>query len=394
MSQTQNPTSGVSQVEVARKKILEVDKMLNSIIIGHEDMIKALLIAVVAREHMVVIGPPGTAKSYTIHTLAKLLNAKFYNYLLTRFTSYDELFGSVDVVSLTKGEFRRNWSRLISSEFVFLDEIFKANSAILNALLSLLQERIVYDAISGQPIQSNLWSCVGASNEPPEDPELSALYDRFSVRVFIDYLNDDAILLRAIEQKWTNNNSLSAIASMNDVKVLHDYAVAILRSKIKDLGDVLKVFHVNMIPLIKSMRSKGVLVSDRTLIEKLPKLYGAYLAVYGVTMDNVMNAGYDLVMWLARNRSELNDIKKVIDDSLGEIAELSRKLEKAKESIRAMDLKNAKNMLNDVLSYDVNRLTKTPWLKPRAEAIISTAREYLNKIISMEETLKKLGGEL
>ena len=64
-------------------------------------MIKALLIAVIAREHMVVIGPPGTAKSYTIHTLAKLLNAKFYNYLLTRFTSYDELFGSVDVVSLT-----------------------------------------------------------------------------------------------------------------------------------------------------------------------------------------------------------------------------------------------------------------------------------------------------
>ena len=59
-----------------------------------------------------------------------------------------------------------------------------------------------------------------------------------------------------------------------------------------------------------------------------------------------------------------------------------------------MDLKNAKNMLNDVLSYDVNRLTKTPWLKPRAEAIISTAREYLNRIAEMEETLRKLGGEL
>jgi len=137
-----NPNPKTSPIEIARRKILDVEKTLNTMIIGHEDFVKALMIASIAGEHLVVIGPPGTAKSYAVRMFAKLVNANFYQYLLTKFTSYDELFGTVDIISLSKGEFRRNWSNIVRSEFVFLDEIFKANSAILNALLSLLQERV------------------------------------------------------------------------------------------------------------------------------------------------------------------------------------------------------------------------------------------------------------
>jgi MoxR-like ATPases len=78
-------------IEVSREKLLQVEKVLNSIVVGHEEFVKALMVAVVAGEHIVVIGPPGTAKSYTIRTFAQLVNARFYSYLLTKFTSYDEL---------------------------------------------------------------------------------------------------------------------------------------------------------------------------------------------------------------------------------------------------------------------------------------------------------------
>jgi len=378
-------------IEIARQKLLEVEKTLNQMVIGHEEFIKALMIASIAGEHIVVIGPPGTAKSYAVRLFAKLVNASFYQYLLTKFTSFDEIFGSVDITALTKGEFKRNWSRIIGSEFVFLDEIFKANSAILNALLSLLQERVIYDPMSGAPVETKLHTAVGASNETPEDPELQALYDRFAIRVFISYLEDDKMFLNAIQARWMQNNDLKPVASMSDIKTLHQFAVSLMTMKIKDLGhEVYKLYHANIVPLIKSFRSKGVIVSDRTIIEKLPKLYTAYLALYGITLDNVMSATYELVQYLARNREELQSIKKAIDEALGEVAELAKKLEKAKDYLKARNLASAKEVLKEILGYDISKLERTPWLKPRVEAIFATARQYLEYIQQVEEMFEKM----
>jgi hypothetical protein len=144
------------------------------------------------------------------------------------------------------------------------------------------------------------------------------------------------------------------------------------------------------VPLVKTLRSKGVIVSDRTIIEKLPKLYTAYLALYGITLDNVMNATYDLVKYLARSREELKEVENAIEDALGEVAELARKLEKAKEMLRARNIKTAREILEEILNFDIAKLEKTPWLKPRVEAIIASAREYLNLVMQIEEQLEKL----
>jgi MoxR-like ATPase len=383
-----------SPIEEARRRLLAVESLLNQYVIGHEGMIKALLIATVAGEHMVVIGPPGTAKSYSIRLLSRLLNAKFYSYLLTRFTSYDELFGTINVLELSKGNYIRNWSAIVSSEFVFLDEIFKANSAILNALLSLLQERIIYDPMSGQAIETKLWTAVGASNETPEDPELMALYDRFSIKVFIDYLDNDAQLLSALQARWLSANNLTAVASMDDVRALNGYAMKLFVAKVKDLGEIYKLYHLNAVPLIKGLRSKGVVVSDRTIIEKLPRLFAAYLALYGVTTDNIVNGIYDLIVYTARTKDEVNAINKAIEEALGEVAELSKKLERAKEYIKAGNLQNAKEELQNLLNTDINAIVqKASWLRPRVEAIMSVARQYMDKVNMILEQIDRLRGE-
>jgi len=390
--QTQN---GKSTIEESRKRLLQVESILNQMVIGHEQMIKAILIATVAGEHVVVIGPPGTAKSYSIRMLSKLLDAKFYSYLLTRFTSYDELFGTINIMELSKGNYVRNWSAIVSSEFVFLDEIFKANSAILNALLSLLQERIIYDPMSGQAIATNLWTAVGASNETPEDPELMALYDRFSVKVFINYLDNDAQLLSALQARWLNSvNGVTAVATMNDVRILNEYAMKLFIAKVKDLGEIYKLYHLNAVPLIKGLRSKGVVVSDRTIIEKLPKLFASYLALYGVTLDNVTNAVYDLIIFMARNKDEVNAINKAIEESLGEVAELAKRLERAKEYIKAGNLQSAKEELQNLLNTDINSIVqKAAWMRPRVEAIMSMARQYLEKVNTILQQIAALKGE-
>jgi MoxR-like ATPase len=388
---TQN---GKSPIEEARQRLRTVESLLNQYVIGHENMVRALLIATVAGEHVVVIGPPGTAKSYTIRLLSNLLNARFYSYLLTRFTSYDELFGTVNILELSKGQYVRNWSAIVSSEFVFLDEIFKANSAILNALLSLLQERIIYDPMSGQAIATNLWTAVGASNETPEDPELQALYDRFAVKVFIDYLDNDAQILGALQARWLSSNNLTAVASMQDVKILNEYAIKLFVAKVKDLGEIYKLYHLNVTPLVKGLRSKGVIVSDRTIIEKLPRLFAGYLALYGVTQDNIVNGIYDLIVFMARNRDEVNAINKAIEEALGEVSELAKKLEKAKELVKAGNLQGAKEELQNLLNTDINSIVqKASWLRPRVEAIMSVARQYMDKINTILEQIQQLKGE-
>jgi len=385
----------ISPIEEARKKLQQVESILNQMVIGHENMVKAILIATIAGEHAIIIGPPGTAKSYTIRLLSKLLNAKFYSYLLTRFTSYDELFGTVNILELSKGSYVRNWSAIVSSEFIFLDEIFKANSAILNALLSLLQERIIYDPMSGQAIQTALWTAVGASNETPEDPELQALYDRFAVKVFIDYLDNDAQILSAIQSRWLNSvDGITAVATMNDVRTLNEYAMKLFVAKVKDLGEIYKLYHLNVTPLVKGLRSKGVIVSDRTIIEKLPRLFAGYLALYGVTQDNIVNGIYDLIVFMAKNRDEVNAINKAIEEALGEVAELAKRLESAKEKLKAGNLQGAREELQNLLNTDINMIVqKASWLKPRVEAIMSVARQYLEKVNTILQQIAALKGE-
>jgi MoxR-like ATPase len=380
-----------NQIENSRQRLLNAERVLNTLVIGHDEFVRALVLASIAGEHIVVIGPPGTAKSYAVRLFSKLVNANFYQYLLTKFTSFDEIFGTVDVVSLSsKGEFRRNWSRIVNSEFVFLDEIFKANSAILNALLSLLQERVVYDPMSGVPIQTKLHTTIGASNETPEDPEIQALYDRFTIRVFLSYLEDDKMLLNAIQARWLSSNSIQPIASMDDIRTLHNFAMSLMSSKTELGHEVYKLYHINVVPLVKNLRAKGVIVSDRTIIEKLPKLYSTYLALYGVTADNVMGACYQMVQYLARNREELQNIKRAIDESLGEVSELVKKLEKAKEYLKARNLANAKETLKELLDYDVSKLERIPWLKHRVETVMQSARQYLDYIAQIEDMLNRM----
>ena len=381
-SQPQPVQSQASPVELARQKLLAVEAALNRVVIGHEDVVRALMVAFVSGEHIALIGPPGTAKTMLVVTAARLLNARSYTYLMTRFTVFDELFGPVDITALTKGELRRRWSGIVEADIVFLDEIFKAGSAILNSLLSLMQERIVYDPMSGQPIQTKLWTLIGASNEIPSDEELQALYDRFAVKTFINYLDNDDRLLAAITARWQGNGvPAQPVASMDDVKMLHSYAVALLqRGKIKDLGEVIKLCNVNILPFVKTLRAKGIILSDRTIIARLPILYAAMLALYGVTPENIAGAIYEVIPYVARTPQEAAEIRKVLDESLGEVAELTKKLEQAKALLKVDKYEDALKLFKEVATYDVTRLTSKPWLKPRVEAVIRIAQDYVQKV--------------
>src|SRR3954470_4521770 len=126
----------------AAQKVREVGRSLDERFLDKAEIVRLLLVTLVAGEHMLIVGPPGTAKSALVRHLARLIDARYFEYLLTRFSEPNELFGPRDIKAFRAGSVGgRIDAMLPEAEIVFLDEIFKSNSAILNALLSILNER-------------------------------------------------------------------------------------------------------------------------------------------------------------------------------------------------------------------------------------------------------------
>ena len=154
---------------------------------------RLVVLAMLATEHVLLLGVPGTGKSVIGRRLSNLCNGRFFQRLLTRFTTPEELFGPLSLRSLENDEYRRvTAGYLPSASVAFLDEIFKANSSILNTLLTILNERR-FDNAGGQedcPIRC----VVGASNELPDSDELVALYDRFLIRKEVQPVSDEGLV--------------------------------------------------------------------------------------------------------------------------------------------------------------------------------------------------------
>ena len=152
-------------------KLREVGRALDARYLDKGELIRLLLITLVAGEHMLIVGPPGTAKSALVRHLARLIDARYFEYLLTRFSEPNEIFGPIDIKAFREGTYQRRVEAMLpDAEIVFLDEIFKSNSAILNALLSILNERRFFTGAAS--IKVPLSSLFGATNEVPNDEAL------------------------------------------------------------------------------------------------------------------------------------------------------------------------------------------------------------------------------
>ena len=253
-------------------KLQQVARHLERTFLGKTETIRLMLIAALAGEHMVLIGPPGTAKSALVRMFSKLVQASYFEYLLTRFTEPNEIFGPIDIAAFREGQYkRRTESMLPESEIVFLDEVFKANSAILNSLLSVLNERVY--TVGGQVVKVPLISAFGASNEVPNDEDLMAVFDRFLLRVRSENLDSyhfHDLLLKGIAHETSkisgNYDRLQPVLSSADLHRVH----AGFAPRMQFTEEFLAAYK----GLVFQIRSEGVSLSDRRAI-KLLKLFAA-----------------------------------------------------------------------------------------------------------------------
>lgn len=273
---------GPALVDVARASasVQEVARVLGSHFLDKQEIIRLMLVSAIAGEHMVIVGPPGTAKSAMVNMFAKLVDARYFEYLLTRFTEPNELFGPVDIAAFRDGKYTRRIENMLpSAEIVFLDEIFKSSSAILNSLLHVINERKF--ANGPNLIQVPLISLFAASNEVPNDDGLGAMFDRFLLRVLSDNLDSyhfGELMQKGIAlevQRMTGRGTeLRPILSARELRTL------------QQSFDRFMVFPDDFLAkykgLIFQIRSEGVTVSDRRAV-KLLKLFAASAVFDGRT---------------------------------------------------------------------------------------------------------------
>jgi MoxR-like ATPase len=225
----------------------EVTDVLKQQFVQRDEVVDLIALALVAGEHLFLYGPPGTAKSALIRQFASAVQGRYFEYLLTRFTEPNEVFGPIDLVRLREGTVATVTTGMLpEAEFVFLDELFNANSAILNNLLTVLNERIYRRGAETHRLP--MLSLFSASNHLPEDDALRALFDRFLVRCHVDSLRREAMprLLTAgwaLERASVPVTSVSAedlrglarqIQDVNLTPVLDLYAEVVF--KVRDLG--------------------------------------------------------------------------------------------------------------------------------------------------------------
>jgi MoxR-like ATPase len=236
------------------------------------EVIDLIALALTAGEHLFRYGPPGTAKSALIRQFALAVQAPYFEYMLTRFSEPNEIFGPIDIARLREGVVATVTSGMLpEAELIFLDEIFNANSAILNNLLTVLNERSYRRGAETHALP--LLSLFSASNHLPEDDALKALFDRFLLRCRVDNL-PRAAMPRLLIAGW----ELERAAPPAPVVSACDLRQLARRIYDVDLGPVRELYAESVF----KARDLGIAFSDRRAVKAL-KLIAASALLCGRT---------------------------------------------------------------------------------------------------------------
>lgn len=236
-------------------------------LVDRRPLVEAIVLAAVAREHVLVIGPPGTAKSEAARRVSQALGGRYFEYLLGKFTEPSEIFGPVDLRRLKEGVLETAIEGMLpEAEIAFLDEVFAGSTAILNSLLGLLNERTFRRG--NTHLRCPLRVCIGASNALPQDESLAAFADRFLIRCFVDPVSDP--MLEALLSGGRGSYHTSRENGLQELDALTRQAETV------DLEEI----RPRLASALRRLRKEGLALSDRRCV-RVQNLVAAAAALAG-----------------------------------------------------------------------------------------------------------------
>jgi MoxR-like ATPase len=321
------------EAQGVRDRLNRFRTALGKYFVDKQMLIDLMVVAAVAQEPLLLVGPPGTAKSDLVIKFRQAMqmpDEDYFEYMLTRFTEPSEVLGPIDINLLRQGRYiRRDRGKLPTARLVFLDEIFKSNSAILNSLLTIINERKFYQ--DGVPVPVQLRILFAATNEIPEHAELAALKDRFCLKAacrsvqekyFVELIDAglDSQTHRDLNQRpWAEGH-----ASLDDFLKAHRYLTFLFGKRYpgpegKEQRDRDLYFKDDLLRelrrLIKTLvREDNVFVSDRKVIKLYKLLRTRAWVVHGGAVER---QDLQLLSYLGETKEEIDLLEEKVPKLLG-----------------------------------------------------------------------------
>ena len=376
-------------------KVVELRDYLVSQFVGKEAEATAILAGLLSGEPTLLVGPPGTAKTQIVQTLASAIGGSYFYYLLTRFTEPDEILGPISVVGLREGRLERITSgRLPEADVVFLDEVFKASSAVRNVLLDIILNKRYMNGGTFRKIPSLAFYF--ASNEISNDSEDMAFFDRLSVRCFTSNVSPETweeLLSLGVKLETSTTSSSRIILSKEEAMSLQRQVI----SKLNDIAQNSQLIK-KYIEVLSELRNKGIEISDRRKI-KILKIASAISVIYLESMPSLDSLA-DALRFSCSSLEELKTVEELIlklglssfylnVQQLNTLqTELQNNLNQLKSNANPtlQDLQMLSTVYKKSLQV-LKGMPKSPRLLPYVRSFVSTLDEAKNVIRKVQESL-------
>jgi len=356
----------------------QLGDLVNAQFVDRAEMVEATLTALAAGEHCFIYGPPGTAKTALIETITRGVGGVFGERQITAETTTDEIFGPIDAVAFSQGQYTRRWAGIGVADIFYINEVWEASSTVTNIFKTALESRLVHDGDLTRPIP--LLSAIADSNHIPAEKNQQADWDRFLIRLMVNYIKDGGFFAQMLTAD-AGGVQIPVLSSPDELRLLAAASELAALTPPAPLQEA-------VLDLWRELGQNGRSVSDRRWRRTL-KLACASALLHGESPEPRHLSVARWTLWNEiEERGDISDlVMSKCDPVAGQVLNIEAFLADLKQARATVDRGDAVGRQDIIakgrrLSREAKALApQANGYKGRLEAVVSQADQIWNEVL-------------